>query len=389
MPRDIFGNYTLPAGNPVVTGTAIASSWGNTTLNDIATALTNSLSVDGSVTTNKIADGSVTTAKHADGSITFAKLAPSAKAFPSGENFLLNSAPQIWQDVTSLAMAQGTRYFADQWVLYSTGSSGSATQVAMPVGIEPNCPYLIQLASTSVAGAGNFVRADVVIEDVNTLSGRQVTASFYATCTTGTPSIALSLAQYFGAGGSTRVTTPLGKQALTLTPARYQFTFTIPTTIGKTVGSNSNLIALEFWLDAGTNFSADASSLGQQSISGINIWGVKLELGDVATPYVLPKAGAEIISCQRYFYRAASGGGGGFNPLLFSGNVTNTGSYFCSSAFPTSMRIIPTMSITATNNIGITVGTAAATTQGVAVPLTAAVTGGAVWAAFYTADARL
>ena len=63
MPRDISGNYTLPAGNPVVTGTTIASTWANTTLSDIATALTQSLSIDGSVTTAKIANSAVTPLK--------------------------------------------------------------------------------------------------------------------------------------------------------------------------------------------------------------------------------------------------------------------------------------------------------------------------------------
>jgi len=43
MPRDSNGDYSLPAGNPVVTGTVISSNWANTTLDDIATALTNSL----------------------------------------------------------------------------------------------------------------------------------------------------------------------------------------------------------------------------------------------------------------------------------------------------------------------------------------------------------
>lgn len=43
MPRDLTGNYTLPAGNPVVTNTVIASTWANTTLSDLATAMTNSL----------------------------------------------------------------------------------------------------------------------------------------------------------------------------------------------------------------------------------------------------------------------------------------------------------------------------------------------------------
>lgn len=38
----------LPAGNPVVTGTTISSTWANTTLNDIANELTNSIPRDGS-----------------------------------------------------------------------------------------------------------------------------------------------------------------------------------------------------------------------------------------------------------------------------------------------------------------------------------------------------
>tara|TARA_R100001163_G_scaffold32344_1_gene25173 strand:+ start:14957 stop:17719 length:2763 start_codon:yes stop_codon:yes gene_type:complete len=48
MSRDGSGNYTLPAGiNPVATGTTITSNWGNTTLEDVATAMTDSLSRSG------------------------------------------------------------------------------------------------------------------------------------------------------------------------------------------------------------------------------------------------------------------------------------------------------------------------------------------------------
>jgi hypothetical protein len=46
MPRS-SGTYTLPAGNPVTTGTTITSNWANTTLSDIATALTGSVATDG------------------------------------------------------------------------------------------------------------------------------------------------------------------------------------------------------------------------------------------------------------------------------------------------------------------------------------------------------
>jgi hypothetical protein len=47
MSRNGSGTYTLPAGNPVVSGTTISSTWANTTLTDIATALTGSLAADG------------------------------------------------------------------------------------------------------------------------------------------------------------------------------------------------------------------------------------------------------------------------------------------------------------------------------------------------------
>jgi hypothetical protein len=50
MPRNGSGTYSLPAGNPVVTGTTISSTVQNNTTSDIATALTNSLAKDGQTT---------------------------------------------------------------------------------------------------------------------------------------------------------------------------------------------------------------------------------------------------------------------------------------------------------------------------------------------------
>jgi hypothetical protein len=54
MPRDSGGTYTLPAGNPVIPTTTISTEWANTTLQDIAAALSASMSVDGSVTPAKL-----------------------------------------------------------------------------------------------------------------------------------------------------------------------------------------------------------------------------------------------------------------------------------------------------------------------------------------------
>jgi len=58
MSRNGSGTYTLPAGNPVTTGTVISSSWANTTLSDIASALTSSIAKDGQTTpTNNLPMG--------------------------------------------------------------------------------------------------------------------------------------------------------------------------------------------------------------------------------------------------------------------------------------------------------------------------------------------
>lgn len=47
MPRNGSGTYVLPAGNPVVTLATISSTTHNSTMSDIASALTNSISTDG------------------------------------------------------------------------------------------------------------------------------------------------------------------------------------------------------------------------------------------------------------------------------------------------------------------------------------------------------
>ena len=47
MPRNASGIYSLPAGNPVITGTTISSVWANSTVLDIGSELTNSLDRSG------------------------------------------------------------------------------------------------------------------------------------------------------------------------------------------------------------------------------------------------------------------------------------------------------------------------------------------------------
>lgn len=47
MARNASGTHSLPAGNPVVAGTTISSTWANNTLSDISAEITNSLDRNG------------------------------------------------------------------------------------------------------------------------------------------------------------------------------------------------------------------------------------------------------------------------------------------------------------------------------------------------------
>lgn len=62
MPRNSSGVYTLPGGNPVTPGDVIEAEWANTTLEDVANELTNSLSrtgAGGMLAPFRIADGNI------------------------------------------------------------------------------------------------------------------------------------------------------------------------------------------------------------------------------------------------------------------------------------------------------------------------------------------
>jgi hypothetical protein len=91
MSRNGSGTYSLPAGNPVVTGTTISSTWANNTLTDIATALTGSLAADGQTTaTGNLKMGNNRITGLADG--IAATDAATVNQVPSAALFLLKAS---------------------------------------------------------------------------------------------------------------------------------------------------------------------------------------------------------------------------------------------------------------------------------------------------------
>jgi hypothetical protein len=134
------------------------------------------------------------------------------------------------------------------------------------------------------------------IEDVRTFAGQTVTLSFWAKADA-SRSIRPILIQRFGSGGSSNVTTDTASNVdLTTSWTRYTRTFTLPSIVGKTIGDNNSL---------GLNL--DSQSLN--ATQTIDIWGVQLEAGPVATPFRrnANSLQGELAACQRYYWRSGPG----------------------------------------------------------------------------------
>jgi hypothetical protein len=141
MPRNGSGSYSLPTGNPVVTGTTIESSWANTTMSDIGNELTNSLSRTG-------AGGMTGAFRAADGS----------SALP-GIAWGLETSTGFYRAGTSDMRAVVATGLIQKWIATGTeisGSTTSKTYIATDTGkdrvlIEPQASG----SGTNIIGTNN------------------------------------------------------------------------------------------------------------------------------------------------------------------------------------------------------------------------------------------
>ena len=137
MPRNAQGLYVLPAGNPVTPGTIIESVWANTTMSDLADAMTGSLPRDGSapMTGPLTLNGATpTNARHAvdkqyvDGFIAF------ASGFPIGSVTAYAGAtvPPGYLECNGQAISRTT--YADLFTAIGTtyGAGDSSTTFNVP-----------------------------------------------------------------------------------------------------------------------------------------------------------------------------------------------------------------------------------------------------------------
>ena len=167
MPRSISGVYTLPAGNPVVPGTTIDSSWANTTMDDLGTEITNSLSrtgAGGMLVQFRIADGLVTgpglSFTNETNTGLYRSGAGSAWMSVLGVNVAQYSTVGLNIPAGKSLTAQGAAYFIS--TLAVTGASTMASTLAVTGAITAT-GGVVGNVTGNVTSAGTSTLADVVI----------------------------------------------------------------------------------------------------------------------------------------------------------------------------------------------------------------------------------
>ena len=231
-------------------------------------------------------------------------------------NYIINGAFDIWQRGTSVNVNDGG-YGPDRLRRSSNGtgtynfSRQTFTPGSAPVsGYEGEffCRYTI----SSAAGQG-YNTLQQPIENVRTLAGQTGTFSVWLKTTSGTLSVTPELHQYFGVDGSSDVVVSGSAWTVTTSWQRFTVTFNVPSISGKTIGTN-HWLAVDLKLPLNTNFTLD-------------MWGMQLEEGTVATPFRrnANSIQGELAACQRYYYRLGDPGVGGASFTYYGTARINSG----------------------------------------------------------------
>jgi hypothetical protein len=158
MARNGAGTYTLPAGNPVTTGTTISSSWANNTLNDIASGLTTSLAYDGQ--TAPVANLPMATYAHTGvGNATVRTMYASAGQVQDGTLTYLTSVSGT-DTITAIAPVSMTALAAGQVFRFvaSGANTGATTLNINSIGAKA-----ITKNGTTALAAGDITSGFVVV----------------------------------------------------------------------------------------------------------------------------------------------------------------------------------------------------------------------------------
>jgi hypothetical protein len=250
-------------------------------------------------------------------------------------NAIINGAFEINQRSFSSRTTEGFGF--DRWSVAFSGATGTYSAQTFTLGAAPVAGHesrnFARLAITTGNDAARLIHK---IESVRTFAGQTVTLSFFAKGTNpaGVGNLKANIGQYFGTGGSPSDFLLIGEQTFVLTAnwVRYSLTFALPSISGKTIGTTGD-DCLEIWFTQGVSTSTSAWTL--------DLWGVQLETGGVATPFRrnAPSIQAELAACQRYYYRQTANAVGNYLALGFGWGSNGV---IASIFLPVPLRVPPT-----------------------------------------------
>ena len=274
-------------------------------------------------------------------------------------------------------------YTADMWKLFKGAGETMAAYVIKHtdgiIGSPPN--HLAFLGLTDPIVNSSWLMN--IVEDANTLNGQEVTLTFFANSSSIGTQFDVILVQNFGTGGSTAVSTSVKLvETLTTSWTKYSYTFTLPSTSGKTVSGDS---CLEIRFKRASNHANPLAALRVTNLSLVQ--GDATHEDDPGQWRSLPQ---ELSLCQRYYLHdrkvAASGNASAAN---------QDNACFMFDNFPVTMRDAPDIVFTqsSSTNVGSnpkTSGTGFSVdkTGFVASPRSVA-SGRTFWRGTYTASAEL
>jgi hypothetical protein len=248
---------------------------------------------------------------------------------PSSGNVIINGAFDHWQRGTSFSFSGGTGgYACDRFATFSPGGTMTVSRQTFSPGSAPVAGYEGSFFAR-ISNASTIPYLYHYVEDVRTLAGQTVTLSFFAKRGTAS-NITAIVYQSFGSGGSSTFKASETVFNATTSWARYSVSFAMPSLSGKTIGTSSSLL-IEFVATG---------------LSDMDLWGIQLEAGPVATPFRRNGSSiqAELAACQRYYLAVPD------ETIVLSSGVLYSG-----WLFPTTMRVAPTITIVGNTSTSVNI----------------------------------
>jgi hypothetical protein len=240
-------------------------------------------------------------------------------------NYLINGAFDFWQRATTTTYtgASSSVYLADRWLFsFASAGTGSYTLQRYDAKNDPSSGYSRYAITVSITSA-TATSFEQRIEDALTLQGKYVMASIYFA---GDCTFNIQLIQNFGTGGSPSSQVVLTSSTLTSPSsawARYAVLFQLGTVLSKTFGTNNDSY-LSFRVNILSNFT--------------NLYWLsdcQLEHSTVGTTtastFSRRLLGEELALCQRYYSEVSV--------------TPTTLSTYAYTSLPTTMRVVPTITV--------------------------------------------